>query len=182
MRSEALLAPSLAFLSFFPPGIGAEILLTREQAVQRAFPEGASFKKKTAFLSDEQLEAARERAGRGPRIDSRIWTYYASTDPASGLFAYFDRAVVRDQPTVFMAVVDAGGTLRSIEVLAFRGPAERAATPGFLRQFHGIRLTRELRLGGDVDGISGATYTSTALVESARRILAVHSVLHPRVN
>ena len=157
----------------------ARLLLTQKQALGLAFPAGMAVERKTAFLTDDQKKEA-ERLAKA-KVDSTVWTYYAgrSSGTAAG-WAYFDRVVVRTMPATVMAAVAPDGTLLFLEVLSFDEPDDYKATPHWLEQFKGRPLDGDLRVGGLLRNQTGATLTSAAFTEAARRMLAVHAVLHPR--
>ena len=155
----------------------ARLLLSQKQALTLAFPDGVTVERKTAYLSDAQVKDIESSAK--AKVDSKIWTYYVGTasGAASG-YAYFDRVVVRTMPATLMGVVDPDGALRFLEVLTFDEPDDYKAGPRWLAQLKGRRLDADLRVGGVLRNMAGATLTSAALSESARRMLAVHAVLN----
>ncbi|MBI5597184.1 MAG: FMN-binding protein [Elusimicrobia bacterium] len=157
----------------------ARLLLTQKQALELAFPAGSSVERKTAFLSDAQVKEAEALAR--AKVESRVWTYYAgaSSGAPSG-YAYFDRVVVRTMPATVMAALAPDGTLRFLEVLTFDEPDDYKASRRWLDQLKDRPLDGGLRIGGVLRNQTGATLTSAAFAESARRMLAVHAVLNKR--
>lgn len=156
----------------------ARLLLTQKQALGLAFPAEAAVERKTAFLTESQVRAAEALAK--AKVESKVWTYYAATSSgAAAGWAYFDRVVVRTMPATVMAAVAPDGTLRFLEVLTFDEPDDYKASPRWLAQLKGRALDKDLRIGGVLRNQTGATLTSAAFAEAARRMLAVHAVLHP---
>lgn len=154
----------------------ARVLLTQKQALDLAFPAGASVERKTAYLSTEQVAAAESLAK--AKVESRVWTYYAGTSSGtSSGYAYFDRVIVRTMPATLMAVVAPDGAMRFMEVLSFDEPDDYKASRPWLDQLKGRALNKDLRVGAILRNMIGATLTSAALAESARRMLAVHAVI-----
>lgn len=94
-------------------------------------------------------------------------------------YAYFETHTVRTMPETFMAVVDARGALRFVELLAFYEPPDYAPPRRWLAQFHNRPLSEDLFVRRAIRNIAGASLTSTTLTEGIRRILAIHAVLHP---
>lgn len=157
----------------------ARLLLTQKQALGLAFPAGAAVERKTAYLTDAQVQQAEALAK--AKVESKVWTYYAaSSSGAAAGWAYFDRIVVRTMPAAVMGAVAPDGTLKFLEVLTFDEPDDYKATPRWLAQLKGRPLGADLRVGGVLRNQTGATLTSAAFTESARRMLAVHAVLHPK--
>lgn len=158
---------------------GARVLVSQPQALRLAFPAGvtSATERRTAYLSPEQA-AEVERLAQA-KLDSRIWSYYVGRSSAgvSG-YAYFDKVVVRTMPAVLMAALDASGRLRFLEVLSFEEPEDYLPARRWLELFPG-RDPEGLRVPRSLPNVSGATLSAHALSDSARRMLAVHRVLHP---
>lgn len=157
----------------------ARTLLSQKEALDLAFPRGTAMERRTAYLTEEQVRRAQE-AGR-VKIDSRLWTYYVgtSTQGVAG-YAYFETHTVRTMAETFMAVLEPDGSVRFVELLAFLEPDDYKAGPRWLAQFSGKRLDDELMVRRGIRNITGASLTSQALTDGVRRVLAVHSVLHPK--
>lgn len=157
----------------------ARLLLSQKQALDLAFPAGTAVERKTAYLTDEQLKTAAGLAK--AKVESKVWTYYVGTSSgAAAGWAYFDRIIVRTMPATVMAAVSPDGTLKFLEVLTFDEPDDYKASPRWLAQLKGRPLDGDLRVGGVLRNQTGATLTSVAFAEASRRMLAVHSVLHPK--
>ncbi|TBR21950.1 hypothetical protein EPO15_09025 [bacterium] len=157
----------------------ARLLLSQKQALDLAFPAGTAVERKTAFLTEGEVKDAAALAK--AKVESKVWTYYAATSSGAPVgYAYFDRVVVRTMPATVMAAVAPDGTLKFLEVLTFDEPDDYKATPRWLDQMKGRPLDADLRVGGLLRNQTGATLTSAAFTEAARRMLAVHAVLHPR--
>lgn len=133
--------------------------------------------RRTAYLSDEQRAAA-SSLGR-VRVETGVWTYYVSRS-SSGVFgyAYFETHTVRTMSETFMTVLNADGSVRFVEILAFAEPDEYRADMRWLKQFQGRDQPEEFYLGRSLANRSGATLTSQALADGVRRVLAVHAIIH----
>lgn len=76
-----------------------------------------------------------------------------------------------------MVGVDLTGTITGISILRHSetpGLGARIVEPAFRKQFQGMKLSDELKLstqGGKIDGISGATHSSTGVVSAVRKAL-----------
>lgn len=178
-RPARIIAISALLLSSTSGQGQARLLLSKKEALGLAFPAGATVKKKDAFLSKEDLAAVREIA-RAP-VESRLWTYFVaeSSGRAAG-YAYFDRIVVRTMPATVMAAVSPDGSLRFLEVLSFDEPEDYLPLKRWLELFEGQDDPERLRVGVNIRNVSGATLTSHALTDAARRLLGLHRFLHPR--
>ena len=153
----------------------AKVFETRDAALSRAFP-GTEIKRNSIFLTDAQVERV-EKRGRIKLRSPILVIYEAFRDGDRIGTAYFDAHRVRTLPETLMIVVDHEDRIRDINVLEFKEPKEYLPRPKWYDQFLGRKLDRELSLGRGVDGVTGATLTSRATVNAARRALAIHDVL-----
>lgn len=176
----ALVAPALLALAVPGSGAAGQETLTQREALRLAFPAPAEIERRTAYLTEDQLERARELAAPGVEIDEALVTHYVgrTADSALGV-AYFDAHVVRTLREVLMVVVEPGGRIGRIEVLSFQEPREYRPPEGWLDEFAGRSLSDRLSTKGEVVNVTGATLTSRAVTRAARRVLALHRVVDP---
>jgi Na+-translocating ferredoxin:NAD+ oxidoreductase RnfG subunit len=154
--------------------------LTQSEALRIAFPEPATIERRTAYLSERELEAARALAGPGVEVEQSVVTYYVGVrdDRPVGV-AYFDAHRVRTLPEVVMIVVSPEGTVERVEVLKFSEPPEYRLPENWLRQLRGHALTDELALKRAIVNMTGATLSAQAITQATRRVLALHEVIRP---
>jgi len=164
----------------FAERAAAQVRLTQQQALRLAFPEPANIERRTAFLTDAQLQRAGRLAGSDVAMDERVITYYVGASAGQPLgVAYFDAHTVRTLPEVLMIVVNRMGRIERIEILRFLEPPEYMAPDGWLAQFEGKDISSELSVKGSIVNITGATLTSQAVSRASRRVLALHEVIEP---
>lgn len=155
----------------------ARLLLNQKDALRLAFPEGVAIEKKTAYLDREQLAAVEKLAS--AKLDSAVWTYYEGRrDGRPAGWAYFDRVVIRTMPATLMGALGPDGELRFIEILTFDEPDDYLPMRRWLDLFKGKALDADLRVKGGIRNIAGSTLSAYAIADSARRILALHRILH----
>lgn len=165
-------------LGVSPGELAAQLSL--DEALRVAFPAPAVIERRTAFLTREDLEAVRQRAGRDVPVSQSVVTYYVGRRDGTPLgVAYFDSHRVRTLNEVVMIVVDPSDRIRTIEVLRFAEPPEYFPPPAWLRQFRGRPLSSELSLKGSIATMTGATLTSSAITRATRRVLALHARIRP---
>ena len=166
----------LALPVVFGRPAAAKTLLTQKEALNIAFPAGATVERRTAYLTEEQRRLA-QKAGR-VKIDARVWTYYVGASSAGVRgYAYFDTHLVRTMPETLMVVLDSDGEIRFVEILSFIEPEDYLPRGRWLEQFPGRTLNTELMVRRGIRNISGASLTSQALTDGVRRVLAVHGLL-----
>lgn len=147
-----------------------------QEALALAFP-GAQFQRREHFLTEAQ--ALQVKALAGTDLAGLWWVAYEARVQGRLLgVAFFDTHRVRTLNETAMVAVLADGTLRRVEVVAFREPQEYQPKAAWIGQLDGRRLDEDLSLKRSIRPLSGATLTAHALVDAARRGLALHQVLY----
>lgn len=151
-------------------------LLTQEQALESAFPEGTKIERETLFLKKAELEKIRELSGQ--EIDQELVIRYVGRKKGDVVgYAYFDSHRVRTLPETIMIVIDSDGAIERIEILSFSEPPDYFPARRWLDQFLGKPLDDELSLKRAIRPITGATLTGRAVTNASRKILAIHQVV-----
>lgn len=169
------LRPLLLLLCLATLPAYARVLATVEDALARRMP-GATTERSTVYLTDEQRKNVAARSGLS-FSDEIVYPYRLIKDGAVVGTAYLDVHRVRTLPEKVLVLVGPDGKLLGLEVLAFAEPPNYLPAAKWYDRLTGRTLDDTLRLNKGVDGVSGATLTSRAAVECARRTLALHAVL-----
>ena len=174
MNLQHILRPA-AVLLLAGHGLWAA-LPTTQQALALALP-GAEWTRKEYWLTEPQAQQVQELAGTAL---AGLWQVSYEARGGGQLLgvAYLDTHRVRTLPETTLVVITPDGRIQRVEVLAFREPQEYLAREAWVRQFDGKRLDGQLSLKGAIRPLSGSTLTAHALTEAARRMLALHQVLH----
>jgi hypothetical protein len=160
----------------------ARVLLSQEEALAAAFPEGSRIERRQRFLTRDQVAAA-ARLAHG-KVESEMWTQYIGRDAEGRTVGtvYFETHVVRTLPETLMVVVAPGGALRRVEVVAFAEPPDYLPKPAWFAQFQERSLDDDLALQRGLRTVTGATLSARAATACVRRVLAVHAVLEGRTD
>jgi Na+-translocating ferredoxin:NAD+ oxidoreductase RnfG subunit len=176
-RRTLLLGASAALATLLAGAAEAKVFLTQEEALKLAFP-GSTVEHKTAFLTPAQQKAA-QTLSRDEELPAALVNFYVATKDGSDVgMAYFDTHVVRTMPETIMVVVDPAGAIARIEVLSFLEPEEYLPRARWYEQFAGKPLSDELSTKRGIHPVTGATLTVRATTDAARRVLALHRILH----
>jgi Na+-translocating ferredoxin:NAD+ oxidoreductase RnfG subunit len=156
-----------------------KVYLPKDEALQRAFPGADEIAAVNLYLTEEERKEVTRASG--ATVESGIYTFYAGKkdDKALG-YAAIEAATVRTLPETVMVVMNPDGTVRFVEILAFFEPEEYKPAKRWLDQFRGKTLSRELRIGGEIQGISGATLSAQALARQVRKSAAMARLLLSR--
>ena len=178
-RRHTLRVLALAWLLCLTPSAfagGGKVFLSTKEALELAFPK-AEIVKSTEYLDEAQEKRASKLAGKS--VGKRVVHAYEARNAKGELLgtAYFDTHKVRSKKETVMIVVDPAQRIRRVEVLAFAEPLEYIPRGNFYGQFKGRALDADLAVGRKIRGVAGATLTTRATVEAARRVLALHQVV-----
>lgn len=159
-----------------PVAAQAKVFYSRAEALELAFPDAERVESRTYVLRDDQVEQI-QTLSRSPLGTKLVKIYTGMRGDEVIGYAVIDIHRVRTQPEAFMVVLDPGGSVRSLRVLAFHEPLEFLPTDRWYGQFADKTLEQPLKVGGDVHAVVGATLSAHATTRGVRRALAMYEVL-----
>jgi len=163
---------AVLFLLLAVGDLRATVLITVEEALDLAFP-AAEVTRETLFLTEGQLSSAASAAE--VEIGGAMVTRFVVRRNGEVVgFAYVDTHRVRTLPETLLVILAADGSVRRVEVAAFREPLDYKPGDAWYRQFDDQKLDRNLSLNRDIRPITGATLTARATTNAVRRVLAIH--------
>jgi len=156
------------------------VYLKESDAPRELFPEATTWEPMALELTPAEL--ARLSKSLGAEVKQRRYRCLAlwRGEVAVGWILVFD---VQAQTTAisFAVGVAHDETLRDVQVMVYREPrGAEIRDRRFRRQFFGKRLTDALRLGDDVQAVSGATISSRSATYAARKGLALAAIMKSR--
>lgn len=112
------------------------------------------------------------------------WTIYtARTKNRTDGYAIIDHVKGKEEPITFALCISPDGKLREVEILQYRESHGGAVkNKSFRKQFVGKSATSPLKIGQDIQNVSGATISSRNLAAGVKRALAVWSILYQKDN
>lgn len=180
-RRRFLAMASLLLLAlFFRPARAraAVVYLTEEEALRRMMPEAGRFETEEVHLSAEQLARAQQLTGKAFRDRNYRFRIGKQGDRTIG-YATVLEVIGKERPITFLIGIDSDGSVIGIEVLIYReseGSEIRHAR--FRSQFFKKRADNPLRLGDDIQPITGATLSSRAAAYAVRKTLSLFQVIY----
>jgi hypothetical protein len=153
----------------------ATVFYSKEEAMKLAFGDDASVEMLSLFPSDEQVTEI-ERLAK-VKLESKLFSFYVGKkqDAIVG-YAAIESHNVRTKPETLLVVLDPQGNLRQVVTLAFHEPPEYQPPERWFSQLLNHTL-EDLSFGKDVQGVTGATLSTRAALNSARKVLAVFQVM-----
>ena len=180
---ELALAFSLiSFLLFSTPSFAQEekkfqlqVLLTKKQAFEIAFPGADEIKKERLWLDKEQIRAIEEIFMH--KIHETRFTFYTGIKNGKPMGSMLiDNIIGKSFPITFMTVLNTDGTVRDVEIMVYREPQGwEVKYKSFRSQFYGKDSSSDRR---KILSISGATLSVNSIKKGVYKALAAYKVLY----
>ena len=161
--SALALAPASAF---------AVDYLSADQAARLMFPDADHFELHDITLGAPQMQRL---AAQGVRARSARWPVRVAQRGGAALcFDVVDDVIGKFELISYAVGIALDGTVKQVEVLSYReSHGHEIRLPAWRRQFAGKGPASPLRVGEDINNISGATLSCIHVTDGVRRIVAV---------
>jgi Na+-translocating ferredoxin:NAD+ oxidoreductase RnfG subunit len=149
-----------------------KVYLPKGDALQLAFAGADEIETVNLYLTEEEMKEVSRASGAS--VDSALYTFYVGKKEGQTLgYAAIEAATVRTLPETVMVAMNPDGSVGFVEILAFFEPEEYKPSKRWLDQFQGERLNANLRVGGDIQGLTGATLSAQAITRQVRKSSAM---------
>jgi Na+-translocating ferredoxin:NAD+ oxidoreductase RnfG subunit len=153
---------------------------TEEEALKKMMPEADHFDVEEVHLSPDQLSRAQELAGKAFREGDYRFTIGRKGTVGVAYALKLD-AIGKERPITFLIGIEPSGEVRGIELLIYReSEGSDIRHPRFMKQFFKKKGEDPLRLGQDIQPISGATLSSRAATYAVRKALSIFEVVYKK--
>ena len=165
MKRYLLVAISILLIS---PQVNARgVYMSSKDFVQSAFKGDERTLKVVRLTPKAQIKIKQISGQRYPAKRIRYWRYGKRS-------AWIIEQVGKTEPITVGVVVEQGKIV-DVQILVFRESRGSEVRHSFFTdQFSGLNLRRGLELSGDVDGITGATMSVSAMKKMARLAIFLH--------
>ena len=182
--AAALLVTTVAAGAALVPGAAParaqttlETFATVDQALDRSFPDADRFDSEEIPITGELREALEDRLRkRFPFRSVEVHSAYRGD-------ARLGRAIVTEEigeyrPFTFLVAVDPSNAVGRVELLVYRESyGSEVGQREFMDQYQGRVTGDRMRLGKEIDSVSGATRSARAVSKGVRRTLYFFEVL-----
>lgn len=171
--SPACLLPVAALgVVLAPVTAHSKIYVSIEQA-QRDIFGAVALVSHPVVLTAAQQERLRDASSVSVMfLGNRTWK------AADGGWFIVDEVVGKHESITFAVGLDADGKVLRVEILEYRESyGYEVARPEWLKQFVGKGQDAPLKLGKDVENISGATLSSKHVADGVKRVLVMHGLV-----
>lgn len=173
MTHLCTLFAALALLAVARPAEAAETYFTREQLLASFFPTSEKVTFRKVKPTPAQLTALTAKLGAAPRRAEWV-IFVAMTAGKVDGYAVIDEEEGQHEPITFGVKLSPAGVVERQEVMVYREKyGAEVADPRFEAQFVGKAPKDELRLGVEVDVVSGATISCRSMAIGVKRVIAV---------
>jgi electron transport complex protein RnfG len=133
------------------------------------FPRSERVTYRTFTLDAPARARLAQRLGYAPARD-RYTIFVATTQGKVDGYAVVDDEQGLHQPITFATRLSPRGAVERVEIMVYREPrGDEVRDPRFRKQFEGKTAQDSLRLGRDIDAVSGATVSSASLATGVHR-------------
>jgi len=165
-----------ALLLAAPPAARAEKIAETKDVLKKALAGTAKQTKSKVAPTPEEAKLLKEKWD----VSDGETTFYLGKDEAgaNARIVVIIAETGKEGPITGAVSMDGQGKVLDVLLTEFgeeRGAAAKEAA--FLKQFKGKDGLSKLKLGEDVDGVSGATWTSKSMTSLVRRAVALAKVL-----
>jgi Na+-translocating ferredoxin:NAD+ oxidoreductase RnfG subunit len=152
--------------------LGSDVL-SRDQVLKNAFPLAETFVRQVIRLSDEQMKKLSEESGQ--KISSRFVTVYiAKNDDESLGYGFIGYTKGKSSFIKYFVAITPDGKIHSIEIMSYRGEkGSEVRHEIFKKQFVGKSLDGNIKVGADINAMTGATISSQAVTNSVRNTVLI---------
>lgn len=167
------LSVCLVALFLFTPCYG-KVYYSKKEAMELAFGKDATVEMLSLFPTDKEISRIEKLAK--VKMESALFTFYVGKKQGKILgYAAIESHTVRTKPETLLIVLTEDGALRDIRTLAFHEPPEYQPSERWYAQLVNQPI-EELSFSGKIQAITGATLSTRAALNSARKVLAVYQV------
>jgi hypothetical protein len=152
----------------------AKVFYSKDEAMKLAFGDDATVEMLSLFPTPEEVARIEQLAK--VKLESNLFSFYVGKKQGQIIgYAAIESHNVRTKPETLLVVLDAEGKLRNVYTLAFHEPPEYQPPERWYEQL-GNHTLEQLSFSQDIQGISGATLSTRAALNAARKVLAVYQV------
>lgn len=173
--TKSWLLSLLLFSLFIATPVNAKVYYSKQEAMELAFGTDSKVEMQSLFLKPADTEKIEQLAR--VKLDSALFTFYVGKKTGEIIaYAAIETHKVRTKPETLLIILNAQGQLAQVETLAFHEPPEYQPSKRWYAQLFNLPL-EDVSFRKKVQGISGATLSSRAALDSVRKVLAVYQVM-----
>ena len=156
-----------------PAAAHATQYLSVEQAQRQLFPSAERFAPATLHMTAAVRAQIAAESGVADADDPRVWRAVRGNDVLGSFIV--DEVIGKHELITYAVAIDPQGIVRGVEILDYRETrGGEVRDPRWRAQFAGKGPGDALRLGEDIQNLSGATLSSRHITDGVRRLVVLH--------
>ena len=165
----------ISLLSLVTMPCFATVYYSKDEAMKLAFSDDAEIEVLSLFPTQDEV-AEIERLSK-VKLDSNLVSLFVGKKQGviTG-YAMIESHTVRTQPETLLLVLTPEGQLSNVYTLAFHEPPEYQPPQRWFAQLINRKLD-ELSFDKEVQAVAGATLSTRASLNGARKVLAIYQVM-----
>jgi len=150
------------------------LIITPEDALKQTF-QADEITKQSMILTKDQHQQVQKLAK--TKLKSKLYRiYHVKKDNMLVGHGILLTQTVRSKSTAALYIMDAKGALKTIEIIAFNEPKEYMPSQRWLEQFKDSQAENFNTQSGNINNITGATLSASAIVNVANLAHAIWKV------
>jgi Na+-translocating ferredoxin:NAD+ oxidoreductase RnfG subunit len=159
----------------------ADSLISLKDAQKIAFPEADNFIEKLIMMSPDQQREIKKLSGTS-HYDGVQRVYVAMREEETIGYVMTDEVWGKHELITYSVAINLAGEVIDVQVLTYRESyGGEVAEPFWKDQFVGKTKKDQLKVGKDIQNISGATISTKHIAEGVRRLLITYDVIKERM-
>lgn len=147
-----------------------------DAAMRRVFGSTAALKTERVPIDATLAHIVDERSGEAVR--DHMLVHEATVNGSTIGYGIVDDVPGKAQPITYITLLNAAGVIQDIEILVYREPyGGEVKYETFRKQFRGKNASAPLRVGRDIQNMAGATISSKAITNGAKKIAVLFDEL-----
>ena len=156
--------------------LSAKILISPVDAMKNSYGSSAKIIKKNITLNKKEIKAVQESAK--VKLKSKTFkTFKASKSGKTVGYGVLINRKVRSKNAVVLYLISKDSILKSIEIIAFNEPHEYIPSKKWISQFENVTTDKKLRVGKEIQTITGATMSARSLTDGSRLAFSIYNEL-----
>jgi Na+-translocating ferredoxin:NAD+ oxidoreductase RnfG subunit len=148
-----------------------------DAAMHRVFGDACQLRTVSIPIEAQIAKTVQERTAESVRDHVLVHEAVSSTGALIG-FGIVDDVPGKSEPITYVTLLAPNGTIQDIEILVYREPyGGEVKYEAFRKQFRGKNAASSLRVGRDIQNMAGATISSKAVTNGAKKIAVLFEEL-----
>ena len=151
------------------------------ESLRIIFKDSKEIVSEKKMLTPEQKKKVESELG--DKLSKNDWNFYiARTKGRVDGYALIDSEVGKTEPITFLTAITPQGEVKEVEVLVYREPiGSEVHDKKFVKQYQGKKISAPLRVGQDIQNISGATMSARAVTHGVKRALSLWTIFYGKL-